>query len=402
VAYTWQFHNPVRITFGPGALAQLKALLAGRSYALVTYAEPPFPAFTARLGQLAGPPALTVGGVTPNPSFDDLNVYCERFAAFDPAPEVIVALGGGSVIDTAKVLAASGGDFAQVQHFLETGKGGEVLGGIPIIAIPTTAGTGSEVTCWATVWDMKAGKKYSLSRPNLYPEHALVDPELMLGLPRALTISTGLDALSHALESLWNVNANPISTDFAVGAAREMLATLPALIGDRSNLELRSRAARAALSAGLAFSNTKSALAHSLSYPITLHRGVPHGIACSFSLPMVMRAAIGQDEACDAALRVIFGADLAAGAARLEGFLAKLDVSADPADHGVEPAAWRKLIDLAFAGERGQNFIGQRETMLAMAESPEAEASGGAPPDKKDKKSNREETGRERKQSQSP
>lgn len=367
MAYTWRFHNPVQITFGPGAISQLKRLLAGRSYALVTYDSAPFPSFAARLEKLSGPAVLRVDGVAPNPDFEALAASSERFGAVTPAPEVIVALGGGSVIDTAKVLAAGGGDFALVQHYLKTGKGGEQLGHIPIIAIPTTAGTGSEVTCWATVWDRGAGKKHSLSQFNLYPEHAVVDPELMLGLPRALTVSTGLDALSHALESLWNVNANPISTDFAIGAAREMLATLPALIEDRSNLELRCRAARAALSAGLAFSNTKSALAHALSYPITLRHDVPHGIACSFSLPMVMRAAVGADEACDAALRVIFGADLEAGVARLQAFLTKVGVSLDPAAHGVEPAAWRELIDVAFAGERGQNFIGQKDKMLAMA-----------------------------------
>lgn len=366
---TWGFHNPVQITFGPGALGRLEAVLGARSYALVTYSEAPFPSFAQRLTKLAGKPALTVGGVKSNPHFEALVESCERFAAFEPAPEVIVALGGGSVIDTAKVLAASGGDFAQVRHFLETGKGGEQLGAIPIIAIPTTAGTGSEVTCWATVWDAEAGQKHSLAQPSLYPEHALVDPELMLGLPRALTISTGLDALSHALESLWNVNANPISTEFAVAAAREILATLPRLVEDRSNLDLRARMARAALNAGLAFSNTKTALAHALSYPITLRHGVPHGIACSFSLPLVMRAVIGQDEACDAALRAVFGPGLEAGAERLTRMFTRLGVPVDPAAHGVDEAEWRELIDRAFQGERGRNYIGQRDRFLEAAAS---------------------------------
>ena len=143
------------------------------------------------------------------------------------SPKVIVALGGGSVIDTAKVLAAARGGFAPVLRYLQTGAGAEALSATPIIAVPTTAGTGSEVTCWATVWDTQSGKKYSLSRPNLYPKHAVVDPALMVGKPRQLTISTGLDALSHALESLWNVNVNPISAQHAVVAAREIL-TCPA------------------------------------------------------------------------------------------------------------------------------------------------------------------------------
>ena len=142
---------------------------------------------------------------------------------------MIVALGGGSAMDTAKVVAASDGDFARVRTYVESGKGAEKLGRTPIIAVPTTAGTGSEVTCWATVWDTANKKKYSLARPELYPEVAILDPEVTLGIPRALTVSTGLDALSHALESLWNTNANPVSANHAVFAAQEVLECLPAL-----------------------------------------------------------------------------------------------------------------------------------------------------------------------------
>ena len=126
--------------------------------------------------------------------------------------------------------------------------------------------------------------------------------------------------------------------------------------------------ARAALTAGLAFSNTKTALAHSLSYPISLEQGVPHGLACSFSLPLVMRGVIGESAECDAALQRIFGADLEAGASRLEALLTELGVSVDPADYGVAPAGFRALIVAAFEGDRGRNFIGRRERMLATAE----------------------------------
>ncbi len=153
-------------------------------------------------------------------------------------------------------------------------------------------------------------KKYSLARETLYPETALVDPLPTLGLPRAVTVSTGLDALSHALESIWNVNANPVSSNLAEIAAREVLEALPLLADDLASEVLRTRLARASLFAGLAFSNTRTALAHALSYHLTLHHGVPHGIACSFSLPMVMRAVAGCDPACDASLKRIFGPDL--------------------------------------------------------------------------------------------
>ena len=112
----------------------------------------------------------------------------------------------------------------------------------------------------------------------------------MLGKSRELTISTGLDTLSHALESIWNVNANPVSANHAVLAARDVMDALPKLAEDLGNIDLRSRMARASLMAGLAFSNTKTAIAHSLSYPITLQHDVPHGIACSFSLPIIIKS----------------------------------------------------------------------------------------------------------------
>ena len=232
---------------------------------------------------------------------------------------------------------------------------------IPLIAVPTTAGTGSEVTSWATVWDTEAAKKYSLARPDLFPTDAVVDPGLMVGMPRDLTISTGLDALSHALESLWNVNANPVSTSFAVTAAREVLETLGPLAQDLGNPTLRDRMARAATMAGLAFSNTRTALAHSLSYPITLHHGVPHGIACSFTLPGVMRSVIGANARCDAALREIFGADLERGAQDLADLLTELGIADEPGTFGIGDADWRHWIDDAIDGERGRNFIGVRE-----------------------------------------
>ena len=139
------------------------------------------------------------------------------------------------------------------------------------------------------------------------------------------------------------------------------------LVKELDNLDLRTRMSRVALIAGLAFSGTQTALAHSLSYVPTLRHGVPHGIACSFSLPMVMRGAVGASEACDSALRRVFGANLKDGAKRLEEFLAGLDVSAKPQDHGMGLKEWRSQIDLAFEGERGKNFIGERKTFIDLA-----------------------------------
>ena len=360
----WTYENPVRISFGAGSLGGIGELVRGRAYCLVTYGEAMFHDLARRIAAAAGPAALTIDSVIPNPDFAMLTEACALFAAARPAPQIIVALGGGSVIDAAKVIAAGSNGFDAVKRFLVDGAGADALTAIPIIAIPTTAGTGSEVTCWAAVWDTEAARKYSLQRRSLYPADALIDPELTLGMPRDLTVSTALDALSHSLESIWNVNGNPVSTNHAVHAATEILTVLPRLADEPGSLELRGRMAWAATSAGLAFSNTKTALAHAISYPITLGHGTPHGFACSFSLAMVMRSVIGASEVCDAGLRRIFGEDLVAGADRLEEFLGCLGVSTDRADYGIDDGEWRALIETAMAGERGRNFIGSRSRVM--------------------------------------
>jgi alcohol dehydrogenase len=364
----WKYGNPVQIEFGIDSFNKLSDLIGARRYALVTYGEPFFDELAGRLEKTAGAPVLIIKDVAPNPDYRLLAEQTGRFAELERQPEVIVALGGGSVIDSAKVFAAAGGDFGKIRTFLETQKGAEQLSAIPLIAVPTTAGTGSEVTCWGTVWDEANGKKYSLARPNLYPTHAVIDPRLMLGKPQLLTISTGLDALSHALESLWNINNNPVSANHAVLAARTILDVLPELVRDLGNIELRSRMAMAALFAGLAFSNTKTAIAHSLSYPITLRHGVQHGIACSFSLPMVLRSIQGVGGICEDSLKQIFGSDLTRGADDLEDFLGFLGISSNPASYRIDRQEWRLLIEDSLQGERGKNFLGSGDRLIEASQ----------------------------------
>jgi len=157
---------------------------------------------------------------------------------------------------------------------------------------------------------------------------------------------------------LAGVNANPISDTQAVAAARDVLATLPLLMKDLKNPDLRSRMSLAALKAGLAFSNTKTALAHSISYDMTLNHGLPHGIACSFTLPMVLGRAVGADPQRDAVLAQIFDGALRDAPVRLEAFLASVGVSTDFASYGVDKAEADAMIHKALDGVRGKNFIG--------------------------------------------
>src|SRR5262249_49423231 len=189
------------------------------------------------------------------------------------------------------------GRFDDIVDALAAGRQPEVTEACALVAVPTTAGTGSEVTPWATLWDRSAGapKKYSLHVEETWPSHAVVDPSLTLSAPESVTRNSALDALSHSLESIWNVNANPVSDTLAVEAARTVIATLPRLLAAPQDRKLRTEMSRASLTAGLAFSNTRTALAHSISYEMTLKHGLPHGLACSFTLPMVWSLAAGAD-----------------------------------------------------------------------------------------------------------
>ena len=363
----WTYQNPVTINFGSGLFSSLPEFIAGRSFALVTYPEKPFDDLSNELKETAGEPLLTINDVAPNPDVTVLENQSARFAQLPEKPEVIVALGGGSVIDTAKVLSAASGDPNILPKLLQKEPSSVNLTTIPIIAVPTTAGTGSEVTCWATVWSADTNSKFSLSRKELYPEIALLDPNLMLKKPRDLTLATALDALSHALESIWNINANPVSARFAIAAAQAIMRDLPNLYSNLDDLELRSSIAEAALNAGLAFSNTKTAIAHNISYPITLGWGVKHGIACSFTLPTILQSIIGIGGFRENSLKKIFGEDLYKGADELTSFLKNFGVGHRFADHQISPTSFINIIDEAFEGERGKNFIGSKINFLEAA-----------------------------------
>ena len=356
-----RYHNPVSIHLGAGSIAQLPRILGARRTVLVTFPEARGLGLVPRLEGILGPALREViEGVQPNPDVAELASLYASFWKAHADCETVVAVGGGSAIDTAKALmvgTASGG-FDELVALLATGKPFTPHRVKSLIAVPTTAGTGSEVTPWATIWDRASGRKHSLHLPETWPEAAVIDPDLMLTLPASVTVQSGLDALSHALESIWNVNANPVSDTFAVAAAREVMATLPALLGNLGDQPLRAAMATAALKAGMAFSNTKTALAHSISYEMTLKHGLPHGIACSFTLPMVLRRAVGADPGRDAVLAQVFDGDLEGAPAKLEAFLRRVGVSPDFAAYGVGEEESRRMVAHALGGVRGKNFVG--------------------------------------------
>jgi phosphonate metabolism-associated iron-containing alcohol dehydrogenase len=363
-----EYFNPVRTVYGPGALLSLPSLLRGRNAVLVTFPEARAIGLVARVERLLEDQLIgVIDDVRPNPDVAELGALYEAFWRDAAAADVIVALGGGSTIDTAKALmvATASGHFDDLLAALSSGQLFVPAQVKTLIAVPTTAGTGSEVTPWATIWDRERQAKHSLHLAETWPSVALIDPELMLSLPDAVTLQSGLDALSHALESIWNVNANPLSDTFAVAAAQDILLVLPQLMQQPQNVDLRGRMALAALKAGMAFSNTRTALAHSISYEMTLRYGLPHGIACSFPLPMVLERALGQRADRDRVLGQALGLPLADAPHRLATFIEQLGVKTRFADYGVSDEQAQRLVAHAMTGARGKNFIGTSTAELA-------------------------------------
>lgn len=199
--------------------------------------------------------------------------------------DCIIAIGGGSVLDTAKCVAALAKNDGLIEGYLQSKTKSLNGKGAFFIAVPTTSGTGSEVTPWATVWGSD-DKKYSLSSSEfLFPDVALVDPALTDSLPAYETATSGIDALCQAIEAFWNVKHNPVSDSYALESIRVIIENLEAAVNNPVP-SVRDEMAWGSLASGLAFSNTQTTLCHSVSYPITIHWGVAHGQATSITLPL--------------------------------------------------------------------------------------------------------------------
>ena len=228
-----------------------------------------------------------------NPSLDMI----ERGAEFakEQRIELAIGVGGGSALDAGKCIALMAKQRFSIKTYFNRKK--NLKRGVPFVAIPTTSGTGSEVTRWASIWDHQEKRKFSLEHPFLYPASGIIDPILTVSKPKFLTAVTGLDALCHAVEAYWSRNSNPISDIFAEKAIQLIVKNLTKAVRSPEALEYRVHMARASLYAGLAFSQTKTTACHAISYPLTAHFKVPHGLACALTLPYVFKfnaSAIGQ------------------------------------------------------------------------------------------------------------
>lgn len=290
ISEQWIYRQPVEIRFGSGSLSQLSQAvqsIGGKHGLLVTSNS-----FTDLAEKLKSDPENRIQAVyhkvRPNPSlrFVDESAELIRTKALD----FVVALGGGSVLDCAKAAAAIAVAGHGIQHYFGTGTALPTQG-LPIIAIPTTAGTGSEVTSVSVLSD--GARKLPLSAPSLTAKIAIVDPDLTLTLPPHLTASTGIDALCHAIEGFSSIHHQPICDTLAVRAASLILDNLETAVADGSSRRAREALAEASVIAGLAFALPKTTGPHACSYPLTAQYGIPHGEACGLTLEWFLNVNAG-------------------------------------------------------------------------------------------------------------
>ncbi|BDO42723.1 iron-containing alcohol dehydrogenase [Cellulomonas sp. NTE-D12] len=302
---------PARIHVGEGSRAQLPTLLAGygrRALALVDPYVAGTPLFAELLGALRGAGLEVRVSTDVQPELPAASLDASGDLARAYAPDVILAVGGGSVLDAAKLvalLAAHGGPLNR--YYGENAVPGPVT---PVVAVPTTAGTGSEVTPVAVVSDPDRELKVGISSLYLVPAAAVVDSELALGAPAGVTAHSGIDALVHVVESYtaaplsppWDgvlpvfTGRNVFSDTIALEAAGRLARWLPVAVRDPQHREARANLAYGSLLGGMSFGATGTHLSHALQYPVGALTHTPHGLGTGLLLPYVLEAIRGEQE----------------------------------------------------------------------------------------------------------
>jgi alcohol dehydrogenase class IV len=280
---SFEFATAGRIVFGRGTFAQLEGIAAGygRRPLIVTGKRP-------RAENLAG----QVFSVASEPTIALVREGVEVFRGADC--DLVIAIGGGSAIDAGKAIAAAAANPRDLLDYLEVIGKGQALDNAPwpFIAVPTTAGTGSEVTRNAVLGSPEHGVKVSLRSPLMLPRVAIVDPVLALGLPPDITASTGLDALTQLIEPYVSSRANPFTDSLCLDGIRRASVRLPRAYLDGSDTDARSGMAYASLLGGLALANAGLGVVHGFAAPIGGMFDAPHGAVCAALLPAGMRTNI--------------------------------------------------------------------------------------------------------------
>ncbi len=296
--------NPVKIIFGSGRISELGDLsrsLADRVFVVTMpdlvelgIIEPALESLEA-----AGVSYSLFKDVKPEPKSADIDAATSIIR--ESNCDAIIGIGGGSAIDFAKALAISSTHSLKIWEYVNlSNRPPQPLNEsavLPIIAIPTTTGTGAEVTPYAVITNSETIQKGTIKESAIYPRIALVDPALTIGLPPAITAATGVDAFAHALESYFNVpGRTPYSDMIVEEAIRCITKYLPLVCKNGSDIDARAGMAWGATLGGLAISQAGTTVAHALAQPLGARTGLPHGVTVAIFLAAVMESTLPKDQ----------------------------------------------------------------------------------------------------------
>lgn len=222
---------------------------------------------------------------SPEPSFVDMEALLGQL--INQHYDLLIGIGGGSVLDTAKILSVMLTNKENIRSFIGTDNIKQP--GVATILIPTTAGTGSEVTNIAIFTDLQDNMKKGIVSPYLLPNVAIVDANLTLTVPPAVTAATGMDALVHAIEAYTSVNANMLTDSMAIQAIKLIGGAIRKAVHQGNDIKARADMAMGSLLAGIAFGNAGVGAVHALAYPLGGKYKIPHGVSNSLLLPYVMK-----------------------------------------------------------------------------------------------------------------
>lgn len=286
----FHFNSPRQAVVGEGAILTIGKLLRQQRvkhvFAVVdkTVHELGLLSSTLRCLKRANIDCTVFSGVEREPTTEVVEQALAMLSRCDA--DFVLGFGGGSAMDAAKAVAVMKSCNCSVDELTDPGfEGRRSLG---LGAVPTTAGTGSEVTDISVILHIDERRKFVAKLPDLMPDLAIIDPGLMLGLPPLITAATGIDALTHAIESYVSASANPLTRALATSAITGIHNELPTAVGSGGCMPARLGMAVAAYKAGLAFCNAGLGLVHAIAHQVGAQYGIPHGVANGILLPYVM------------------------------------------------------------------------------------------------------------------
>jgi alcohol dehydrogenase class IV len=314
----FDYRQPTRLIFGANRIEEIGPAVKGLGQCAMLVITPAIPKFLPEKIQIIVDSLQSVGirtirfqQVKPNPTLDDIQAGATLARA--EKVDFVIGMGGGSAMDTARAIAVAATHPGTAMDYLYFSATQPTEATLPMMMIPTTSGTGSHMSCCAVLTDEARKFKSALwNRDRLFAQIAIVDPTLMLTLPLAATAATGFDVFTHLFESYINVNHNPIIDMVCLDGIRIVVKTLPALLDDLGNLELRSALAYADTLAGIAIANVGTTLPHAMGQPISGHcPHVSHGLSLAVIYPEFMRYTAPAAEERFATVGAIFDPALA-------------------------------------------------------------------------------------------